>query len=226
MDQLNFQLSKSNIFQFTINDNQTFSIETRVTYSKPFKNEPTVWYLETLMPGSPSTFLQYWCGSEYRLKWDTQISSHKRIILHEDKDSSLSVLNTQTRPAVGGLISPRQFTDCIHAMAIDNGGLELASQSVEDEEFPPKKGFVNAWNYLYGQRITKVPEKEVNAKYGIPTLKVNEERLEWCKCQYMMQTDIKGWLPTNIVELGISGGILQHLKCVENICYNMCLDST
>jgi len=208
-----------------MDDGVHFDIETRVFYSKAFKKEPTMWYLETVMPGLPMTFYAHWLESEQRLKWDPQISAHRKVRLYKDEQTILEVINNLTNPAVGGLISPRQFTVISQLWKLGNHGFEDAMQSVNHPAFPPKKGHVDAYNALSAERVTVIDEKELKEKYAIPELKVKRnvavnqdddakndgyeqegEVLKWCKIQTVLQTDIKGWLPTAVVETGISGG--------------------
>eukprot|EP01084_Bolivina_argentea_P128293 226797_1 len=215
MDELQFKLSKSTNLQFIINNNDKFTIKTSITQSKAFKNEPTVWYLETIMPGTPEMFLKYWGESECRLKWDTKISSHKTIHVHKNEQSMLYIVNTQTLPAVGGLISPRNFTELLRCWKINEEnviGLEKASKSIKYKDYPSKKGFVDAHNTLTGQRITLINDKQLKEMYDIPPIKMKSDNeneiLKWCRVQAVLQTDLKGWLPTSVVELGISDGLI------------------
>eukprot|EP01083_Nonionella_stella_P234182 824462_1 len=176
------------------------------------------------MPGKPDNIMKYWGQSQYRLKWDTSISSHTKKELWENKErtSFLHIVNHQTKPAVGGLVSPRQFTTLVRRWNI-SGGMELAAQSIKYKDFPTKKGFVDAFNNLYGQKIIKIDEKELKNKYGVPEIKVNNEVLTWCKCEYMIQTDIKGWLPTKVVESAVAGGCINtYDMCRQYILKDVC----
>merc|ERR1712013_617466 len=101
---------------------------------------------------------------------------------------------------LGGVVSPRQFTSVVQTWELPNGGRELASQGIKHRDFPPKKGFVEGWNQLYGHLVTRIAEKDA------PKVSCDGETMAWSRCRYMMQNDIKGWIPKRVVNQVMCGG--------------------
>ena len=212
---------------------QTFHVEASLRHCKVDKNQPTLWYLETIMPGSPEQFGDYFGDSSHRSQWDQRIASYRRKELISDNQQKLTIVNNLTQAVLGGVISPRQFTSVVHSKRLSPDMIEAAGCSIKSAEFPKEKGFVLGHSALFGHRITKIPDQELRNKYEIPQLKVirdqedeffgKDEILPWCKCQCMMQTDIKGWLPKSAVRKAMETGIPETFSiCRQYILKDVC----
>jgi len=216
-----FKLAKRVKYQYTVNG-QTFVIEAAMTRSKCFKKEPMVWYMETLMPafqGDPVQFIDHWGSSHHRFKWDKRVKYHEKRELFRNETGGLYLVNSQSEPALGGVISPRQFTSITRTWKLQNG-LELASGGVKHPDFPPRKGLVDGHAVLYGLRIRLVDPRELRERYGIPTVPLpnggENEILRFVRCEYVLQTDIKGWLPKKVVDQAICGGSMETFEMCRN----------
>jgi len=186
------------------------------------QKEPMVWYLETLMPGHPDQFLEHWGSSHHRFKWDGRVKDHEKRELYRNRNCALHLVHNESEPVLGGVISPRQFTSIVKTWRLKDG-LELASGSISHPDFPSKKGLVYGVNVLYGHRIRLVDPQELKQVYGVPDILVpdngNQENLrpmQWVKCQYVLQTDIKGWLPKKVVDGAICGGSMDTFDMCRN----------
>jgi len=220
-DKLKFKLSRRVKLQYTLNGQTRFCIESTMLHCKPFKKEPTVWYLETLMPGQPEDVLDHWGSSHHRFKWDKRVKHHEKRPLFRDQNCALHLVYNQSEPVLGGAISPRQFTSIVKTWKLADG-LELASKSISHPDFPSKKGLVDGVNVLYGHRIRTVHPQELKDVYKIPQILVtngndeNVQAMPWVKCQYVLQTDIKGWVPKKVVDGAISGGSMDTFDLCRN----------
>ena len=207
--------------------NETFKINTLVSYSSQTKqkSDPMIWYTETICPGDPRFVYETWAFSKYRLKWDSFISSSQKIML-DAKNENVFIINTDTKPAAGGLISAREFVDLLNIFQTndDDGkvkSVQVASKSITRNDFPERKGFVRGDVVLSGVLFERLTQDEIKNKYKLPKLMINDEKnnekceVEWSRIKYIVQSNIKGWIPSSVINTAMSStnsGMMRDLR--------------
>lgn len=188
---------------------KTVTVPAVIRRCTKIKDEPTIFYIKTLMPEKPEKvqmIMSQW--DEHRSKWDKRIASQvfKRLSYDEKTKEKLSIVDAVTQPYFGGIVSPRQFTSAVHIKWVDSKTLEIVSCSVKCPDFPTKKGHVLGQSILFGHRITEMGETQLQGKYEIPQINVVDpidgvsRPLKWSKCDGMIQTYINGNIPSTIYD--------------------------
>ncbi|XP_022333397.2 stAR-related lipid transfer protein 5-like isoform X2 [Crassostrea virginica] len=131
-----------------------------------------------------------------RAKWDTNMK--KIEILKWIEKPDLRINRACTASAMLGLISPRDFVDLILVRETDEC-LSTNACSVELAEFPEEKKFVRGWNYSCGVLVIKYPSDPNK-----------------CKLVSLIQPDIKGMLPKNVVEAAVPGSMVEFFTKLED----------
>jgi len=119
--------------------------------------------------------LQNW---NHRIKWDVSINELSKELKSINEFTSIDY--SVTNPALGGVISSRDFVDLRSWENQDDGGIFGWSKSIEYEEKPAQKGYVRGFNYACGIVIEKVTDQE------------------W-KLTVVWHTDLKGMLLSSVV---------------------------
>ncbi|XP_011445354.1 stAR-related lipid transfer protein 5-like isoform X2 [Crassostrea angulata] len=130
-----------------------------------------------------------------RAKWDTNMK--KIEILKWIETPDLRINRACTASAMLGLISPRDFVDLILVRETDEC-FSTNACSVELDEFPEEKKYVRGWNYSCGVLVIKFPSDPNK-----------------CKLVSLIQPDIKGMLPKNVVESAIPGSMVEFFTKLE-----------
>lgn len=186
-------------------DDEKFQCTFTIKKCKTIKGEPTLWFMETIMPSDPSHFREYFGDLEHRLNWDKTINQFDTKVLFQIANGDMmGITNALSDKYMGGAISPRQFTSVVHSKTIDKKTIESVSCTIDHEAFPVKKGYVKAWSTLYGFRMTEIESDELKEKYKIPELKCKDGdvAIKWCKCESMWQATIGGNVPTMVIDKG------------------------
>eukprot|EP01083_Nonionella_stella_P015686 43895_1 len=177
-----------------------FTIETKIMCYKPDNNKPAIWYIETLYPGTPTIFFDSANATCMTEKFETKT-------VFEQDTSSMHITNLHTKAAAGGLIASRQFVLIAQRWQTGNNGkdLEAAGQSIKHKNFPKVKKVIRGNVMLSGFQCSMIDAKELLECYGIPAIKYknqegDEEVLKWHKQIRIWQSDIKGWIPQNVVD--------------------------
>ena len=221
-----FKLSSNNAMEFDCQGNK-FKINTLVSYSNNLqknKSDPTIWYTQTVFPGSPQCVYQTWTFSENRLKWDSFISSSKRILI-DDKNENVFIINSETKAAAGGMISPRDFVDLLNIYKLDDEdknyeALQIASKSIKYEPIAEKKGFVRGECVLSGVLFEKLRDDEIE-ELGLPELKDGDGNVVvWTRVRYLLQSNIKGWIPSSVINTAMSSTNIGMMKDLRNYLIN------
>lgn len=130
-----------------------------------------------------------------RAKWD---SNMKKIeILKWIEKPDLRINHACTASAMLGLISPRDFVDLILVRETEEC-FSTNAISIEYPECPEVKDHVRGWNWSCGMICVKYPD-EPNK----------------CKLVSLIQPDIKGMLPKNVVESAIPGSMVEFFTKLE-----------
>lgn len=217
-----FKLSQKTDAILRIHDKE-FKISTSVSYSSITKNksDPRIWYLETLCPGNPTAICETIRDCKNRLKWDLNVSCSKKIpIDHDANDTNLQIAYTATKPAAGGIISPRDFVDLSDIYPINDAktgyeATQLVGVSVECDEVPEKKGFVRGNTLISGFLMEKLSTKELKERYNIC-----ESQCEWSRMKYIVQSDIKGWIPKSVLNAAFASSICEYVNNLRNYVIN------
>lgn len=114
-----------------------------------------------------------------------------------DETPDLRINRACTASAMLGLISPRDFVDLILVRETDEC-FSTNACSVELDEFPEEKKYVRGWNYSCGVLVIKFPSDPNK-----------------CKLVSLIQPDIKGMLPKNVVESAIPGSMVEFFTKLE-----------
>uniref|UniRef100_A0A8W8IC23 START domain-containing protein n=1 Tax=Magallana gigas TaxID=29159 RepID=A0A8W8IC23_MAGGI len=102
-----------------------------------------------------------------------------------------------TASAMLGLISPRDFVDLILVRETDEC-FSTNAISIEYPECPEVKDHVRGWNWSCGMICVKYPDDPNK-----------------CKLVSLIQPDIKGMLPKNVVESAIPGSMVEFFTKLE-----------
>jgi hypothetical protein len=141
-----------------------------------------------------------------RLKWDTNIDQLEVIDIQTATSDKPRVFLLRSATKAVGPISARDFVDVTAVLNDSNGKLISGGGSIVDlGRFPIQSGFVRGWNTSGGGWYYEPMEKD--------------GKIIGCRVHYVIQTDLKGWLPTMIVNGAIAGSyvtfftdFLKHLK--------------
>eukprot|EP01084_Bolivina_argentea_P018742 34871_1 len=231
--------SKNNTFTLSTNNETTFKLQgkefklpTIVKYSSNTKHrsDPMIWYTETICPGDPRMLYETWAYPRYRLQWDSFVSSSNQIII-DNKYPNLFILNTATKPAAGGIISARDFVDLLNIFEVkDNNQIktvQIASKSIKHDEIPEKKGFVRGIVVLSGVLFDRLDDNDME-KYKLPKLiakdnddeKESTSEIEWTKLRYIVQSNIKGWIPQSVINTAMSSTNVGMMRDIRNFVIN------
>ena len=228
-----FKMDLDTHFEFKI-QNKPFKIRQVVSYSSNTKQkkDPVIWHIETVSPGSPRMVYESLSTPKYREEWDTYFASSRKIQI-EDGFPNIYIFQSCSRIGAGGLISPRDFVEMvsIHEFTNEATGyqsVQSASKSVEREDIPKQKGFVRGNVVIGGMLFERLSDKEMD-EMELPKLMVpvnedmtfdikekeNTKECEWTRIRYILQTDIKGWIPATIVNAAMSramNGVISDLR--------------
>jgi len=176
-----------------------------VVYESEVPNSPLYRFKCVIdVPYDPDLIQERMHDNIARRKWDTNI--HELDIVEiQASNPRVFILRSATKAV--GPISARDFIDVTAVMKDSNGKLVSGGGSLIDlQRFPVQSGFVRGWNSSGG------------GWYYEPRINPNG-KLIGCRIHYVIHTDLKGWLPTMIVNNAIAGSyvtfytdFLKHLK--------------
>ena len=228
-----FNVASDTYPEFKI-QNKSFRIRQLVSYSSDTKKkkDPMIWYTETVSPGSPWMVYESWTDSTFRMQWDSHLSSSRKIQI-DDAFPNIYILHSSAKAAGGGLISPRDFVDLLSIHEFENNAtgyksVQIASKSIERDDVPKQKGFVRGTVVISGvlfERLSdnemkdmKLPKLTVSAKgdeNGDEDEKEKTKECEWTRIRYILQTDIKRWIPASVINAAMShtnNGMMRDLR--------------
>merc|ERR1712157_568248 len=115
------------------------------------------------------------------------------------------------------MISARDFVDLLRIYKHKSDSIQIASTSIERNDMPKNKGFVRGTVVLSGVLFEKMGAVDIQ-KHKLPKLMCksaddeNESVCDWTRIRYIVQTDIKGWIPSSVINTAMSStnvGMLQ-----------------
>ncbi|KAJ3264063.1 hypothetical protein HDU77_009471 [Chytriomyces hyalinus] len=184
------------------------------------KSKEGHWVGQGPIPLNVARTIQLLTDPSQRLLWDKVMDVYKYVEIVERVDHSkvlgaaeadsgnvsAGITYTRLTPAVGGMISARDFLDAsvvvhrpgseskIHDLVWESLDPDVYGQYIASFNAPPGTkstgAAVRGRNYLAGCRVTK--------------LDTNEEE---CWMQYCIKSDIKGSVPVWLVDLGVGGSL-------------------
>lgn len=189
------------------------SFKLRTTVSSVHKKPQPIWFTETLIPGPPRLIFDAWLD---RLEWDVFLSKERRLDIDYRFGCDLFLLHSQCKPAAKGLISARDFCDVIQISKCENG-LQISSRSVKCAKLPPQKGFVRGEVLLSGVRFERLSAEEIKER-NLPALRsgITASACVWTRVRYILQSDIKGWLPASVVNAAMSSTLSGMMRDLRN----------
>jgi len=171
---------------------------------------------EILLPYSCSTIVACTLSLDERCSWDRGIARLASHIVHEPH---YRVFYSATKPAGGGIISGRDFTDAVFvgpaaelpptvtaaaARPIADGAYVSAGVGLrEHPSFPITPELVRGFNRPSGwllEPAEPLPPHEVDSHGRPPPDNSNG----WCKVTYIVQPELSGWLPSSVVNASLS----------------------
>ena len=213
-----FNVSSETFLKLKI-QGKSFEIPQKVSNSPDTKDKknPMIWCSETVLPGSPRFVYESLMDPRHRTQWDQQLSAFRRIVV-DDAFPDIYIMHNSTKPAVGGLISPRDFVDLVTVHEFENKvtgyqSLHFTMHSIEREDIPKQKGHIRANLVMCGTLFERLSDEEIE-EMKLPKLMVSvdgngdekkkKQQCEWTKMRYIIQTDIKGWIPQSVINLAMS----------------------
>eukprot|EP01120_Amphizonella_sp_Union-15-10_P000202 TRINITY_DN1023_c0_g1_i1.p1 TRINITY_DN1023_c0_g1~~TRINITY_DN1023_c0_g1_i1.p1 ORF type:complete len:231 (-),score=40.74 TRINITY_DN1023_c0_g1_i1:89-781(-) len=172
---------------------------------KGIGSEAALWKVETSFTfkdkDSAATLFLANHDWDKRLKWDPSVTAKSRTL--KKIDDHVSVDYSASAPALGGLISTREFIDLRCYEIGPDGGVLAWSGSIDyDQEEVKKvaeKGNVRGWNFPCGMRISKgTGDKDWNMT------------IVW-------HTDLKGMLPKRSINAAIPSTMIATVKNLKKL---------
>lgn len=180
------------------------------------KNDPMIWYVESVCPGSPKMLSETMWDSKYRMEWDPKLSFLRNIQIDEESPK-LVALHSRSKPTAGGLVSAREFVSisAIHEFTNQVTGCESiqsVTKSIEREDIPKQSGVVRVNVLLGGTLFEKLSDQQIE-ELKLPELMVavdeddsaekedqqNAAKCEWTRIGSFLQLDLGGWIPTSVI---------------------------
>ena len=213
---------------------KAFKIRQRVSYSSDAKNkdDPHIWFVDTMSPGSPKMLHESLMDPAYRMQWESHLSSF-RVIQIDEEHPNIHLVHSSGRPSAKGLISPRDFVDLqsIHKFedkATGRKSVMTVLKSVERQDIPEQKGFVRGNVMIRGLLFETLTKEEIQKK-KLPKLMVaakedknqgkepteNMKEFQWTRIRYILQLDLGGRIPkwvTKTVMSASTKGLINDLR--------------
>jgi len=167
-------------------------LQTGVIHSKHFGKLGKVFKLEGFVDASPeSVFEETVIKVNETPQWNTAVTDCRTVhTIDEDTDISYNV----TGAAAGGLFSSRDFVNLRHWKTRD--GIMLSSGcAVLHPDMPPTKNHIRGDNRAGGWLFKPV-----------------EGNSDKCIFGWILNTDLKGWIPQYLVDQAISRVLLEFLN--------------
>ncbi|XP_065912649.1 stAR-related lipid transfer protein 5-like isoform X2 [Dysidea avara] len=122
-----------------------------------------------------------------RRKWDHSVKDWNLV---ETVNESSIVLQSITKSYAWGLISSRDFVDLIKWGCVEDSGLYYTcAHGIDHPSCPESSSYVRGWNYPCGMLCYPTDNGKT-------------------KMYYMLQCDIRGYLPTSLVESSIPSSMV------------------
>lgn len=212
-----WKVSSDTTFDFNL-QGKSFSVRQLVSSSPDLKKKknPSIWYIETICPGSPAIVSESFLDASYRKQWDPQVASLRQIQMG-DEFPNICIYHSTSNALGGGLVSGREFVSLCTMHEFTNKAtgcqsIQSVSKSVQREDIPEQKGLVRANVVLGGTLFEGLSDKEME-EMQLPKLMVsvngednanaentgNTKECEWTRVRSLLQLDLGGWIPFSAI---------------------------
>eukprot|EP01083_Nonionella_stella_P184203 667908_1 len=201
-----FTESSTNLVTYEI-DGQSVTIPITISYKK--KTKPQLWLAELIVPAN-NKLVQEMLVSNERAAWDSSsFSSFERVNINNNANPNLFVIKYATPPKAGGAISSRDFVELHFVEEASADTITSCATSIQTDAYKPTKGCVRGCTIMSAFTLEKMDAKDLEEKYNVPQVKTSLGKLcEWTKLAYIAQKDIKGWIPSSVVNKSFEKSIL------------------
>ncbi|XP_063087684.1 stAR-related lipid transfer protein 6 isoform X2 [Cavia porcellus] len=147
--------------------------------------------VEGIIPESSTKLSDFLYQPGNKVMWDKSLKTYD--VVHKI-DSSTFICHTITQSFAMGSISPRDFIDVVCFKCYEGNMAIISSKSVDFPGYPPTSEYIRGYNYPCG--FVCSPLKE-NPAYS--------------KLVMFVQTDMRGKLPTSIVEKTMPSNLIKFV---------------
>ncbi|XP_065667049.1 stAR-related lipid transfer protein 3 isoform X4 [Hydra vulgaris] len=170
-------------------------------YTRYFKGIGKVFKMETRLDVSSNILDKlFWDDVENHSIWN---SSVKECQVFHRVNKNTDILYTVSSEAAGGVIANRDFV--VLRRRKKKGPITLlCSVSIETDLLPTKSGIIRGHNGPGGFILRDIPNEP------------GKTELFW-----LLNTDIKGWLPSRLVEQSLSGVMVNTVRDIRRYLMNM-----
>jgi len=149
---------------------------------------------------TPQALMDFMCDSNHRLTWDRGLQNLTYLNIHEGGDlGRVVILRSATKPV--GPISGRDFMDAVVIRTLADGSIIQCGTGVDSNDncglYPVSKDFIRGLNQICGSHIQSEPT--VN---GV-------------KVSYIIETDLKGWFPSFVINSAIGGSYSAYFEDIR-----------
>jgi len=146
-----------------------------------------------LVPGSPALLLRILQSIDYYHEIDPMYAGGRVVEMIDERHE---VIYAAYSTGVQLIVSPRDFIYLEGRRQMDDGTNMIACFSIERDDVPPVKGHVRGHIFESGWVISPVqPSPEDIKQAGLGKVSTNE----WCEAMFLARVDVKGWIPTWLV---------------------------
>ncbi|XP_020710138.2 steroidogenic acute regulatory protein-like isoform X2 [Athalia rosae] len=138
---------------------------------------------------------------EQSIKWNKQLAESRKILAIDD---GIDIVYQATVPAGGGIVGARDFI-MLRCCNERNSSLISACISIPFADIPPRKNFVRGENGV-GCLMMEPIEGEENQR---------------CRLTWLLNTNLKGWLPTRLIDSSLSNALVDFMKHLRNHVHRM-----
>ncbi|KAL6042537.1 StAR-related lipid transfer protein 3 [Balamuthia mandrillaris] len=186
------------VHQYTEEEWATVSSVHGITLScKSPPGKPKIWKTSMEMPYSPVVLFEHF-GLAGRSKWCPQFHSELVETIEEERTETTwngcTIQYNTSPPYAAGVISARDYVDVLCWQLLEDGSMLQGAISITHPERPPRQGFVRAFNHPCGVLIKPIPDTNKSIMH------------------YIVQTDLKGWLPQRVVDGASSSAFIDMMR--------------
>lgn len=153
----------------------------------------------TRLACSPKFFCDSCIDPTERKKWDTAVGGHTIVKSHAECDGVTTIWRLVVNGAFG--VSPRDFVDIGTVEVDDMGHVWSYGRSLQADDIDTASCVRGANLPGSGWHVRPVKDELTGATH--------------CDCTYVVLTDLKGWLPSSIVNMAMTGQFLDFFRLAK-----------
>ncbi|KAK9886631.1 hypothetical protein WA026_017554 [Henosepilachna vigintioctopunctata] len=168
--------------------------ELAVVHSMTLSNGHTIFKISATFNSSPrNLFSELFYEVETIPKWNSAILEAQRLQIIDDHTDIIYQLSAS---GAGGLVSSRDFVSLRYWTQIDNSYL-IATKSTIHPNVPRNSKYVRGEN-------------------GVTSLLIEpSENEHQTRMNFILNTNLKGWIPQSIVDLALVDTLLDYVRCLK-----------